>query len=83
MPEGDTILRAALRLARALEGGTVLRVRSVLPALAGAGLAGKRIVRVEARGKHLLFHFNDGRALHSHTRMSGSWHLYRPGERWR
>jgi endonuclease VIII len=83
MPEGDTILRAARALGRALEGRTVVSVRSALPSVSGGGLAGRRILRVEARGKNLLFHFDDGRALHSHMRMSGSWHLYRPAERWR
>jgi endonuclease-8 len=29
-----------------------------------------------------LIHFDDGRALRTHMRMTGSWHLYRPGERW-
>lgn len=37
---------------------------------------------VEAKGKHCLVHFDDGRTLHTHMRMTGSWHLYRPGERW-
>jgi endonuclease VIII len=83
MPEGDTILRAARVLGRALEGRTIVSVRSVLPSLSRGGLAGRRILRVEARGKNLLFHFDDGRALHSHMRMSGSWHLYRPAEHWR
>ena len=45
-------------------------------------LVGARIRGVEARGKHLLIHFEDGRALHSHMGMHGSWHIYRPGERW-
>jgi endonuclease-8 len=47
------------------------------------GLAGERIEAVEARGKHLLIRFSGGRALRTHLRMSGSWHLYRPGEPWR
>jgi endonuclease-8 len=38
---------------------------------------------VEARGKHLLVHFDDGLTLRTHLRMTGSWHLYRTGERWR
>jgi endonuclease-8 len=38
---------------------------------------------VEARGKHLLISFSDGRTLHSHMGMTGSWHLYRPSEPWR
>jgi endonuclease-8 len=40
------------------------------------------IEAVEAHGKHLLIRFDDGRALHSHMRMTGSWHIYRPGEAW-
>lgn len=38
---------------------------------------------VEARGKHLLMRFSTGAALHTHMGMTGSWHLYRPGSRWR
>ncbi len=37
---------------------------------------------MEARGKYLLVHFDDGTTLESHMLMSGSWHLYRVGERW-
>ncbi|HEV2790242.1 MAG TPA: zinc finger domain-containing protein, partial [Solirubrobacterales bacterium] len=35
-----------------------------------------------ARGKHLLLGFGD-LSLRSHLGMSGGWHLYRQGERWR
>jgi endonuclease-8 len=38
---------------------------------------------VEARGKNLLIRFDDGRALVTHMRMIGSWHLYQPGEPWK
>ncbi len=44
---------------------------------------GERIEEVEARGKHLLMRCSGGITLHTHMRMSGSWHLYRQGERWR
>jgi endonuclease-8 len=44
---------------------------------------GTTVTGVEARGKHLLVHFDDGWTLQTHMRMTGSWHLYRPGERWR
>ena len=27
--------------------------------------------------------FDDDRSLYSHMKMEGSWHVYRPGERWR
>ena len=32
-----------------------------------------------SRGKHQLFRFGDGSTLHTHFKMEGSWHLYRPG----
>jgi endonuclease-8 len=82
MPEGDTILRTARTLARVLEGQKIEKFRSPLGNLADAALPGRTVVRVEPRGKHLLFHLDDGRALHSHMRMTGSWHVYRPGETW-
>lgn len=84
MPEGDTIYRAAQTLSKAIGGRLVLRFRSSLPALSAAAprLEGRRIERVEAHGKNLLIHFDEGTALHTHMRMTGSWHIYRPGERW-
>jgi endonuclease-8 len=83
MPEGDTILRAARTLARRLEGKTITAFSSTVPSMARADLLGHAIARVEARGKNLLIHFDDGRALHTHMRMTGSWHVYLPGERWK
>jgi endonuclease-8 len=83
MPEGDTILRAARALGSSLRGKRVVSFESSLPRLAEAGLAGRRVETVEARGKNLLVHFDDGRALRTHMRMTGSWHLYRPNEKWK
>jgi len=37
---------------------------------------------VEARGKHLLIWLSGDLVLRTHMRMHGSWHVYRPGERW-
>ena len=51
--------------------------------LAPAELDGRKLERIETRGKHLLFHFDGGLALHSHLGMRGSWQLYANGERWR
>jgi len=82
MPEGDTIHRAARTLDLALAGQTVSAFESPLPQIASADLEGVSITKVEARGKNLLVLFGDGRVLHTHMRMSGSWHIYRPGERW-
>jgi endonuclease VIII len=81
MPEGDTIHRAARSLRAALAGRELARVEVArnpppLPAV------GATVTGVEARGKHLLVHVSDGLTVHTHQRMTGSWHLYRPGERW-
>lgn len=82
MPEGDTLFRIAATLGKALTGKPLTAFSSTVPALAETNLAGRTVTLVEARGKNLLIHFDDGRALHTHLRMTGSWHLYRPGERW-
>jgi endonuclease VIII len=86
MPEGDTIFRAARALHRALAGQTVTAFDSQLPALnrihEDAPVTGRTIERVIAAGKHLLMHFSGDLVLRTHMRMNGSWHIYRPGERW-
>ncbi len=83
MPEGDTIHRTAATLANALAGEELTRFEA--PRLRRQELPhpGERIEEVEARGKHLLMRCSGGITLHTHMRMNGSWHLYRPGERWR
>ncbi len=87
MPEGDTIFRAAATLHRALAGRTVTRFESVFPALnrvhEDAPLTGRTIESAAAAGKHLLLRLSGDLVLRTHMRMSGSWHLYRPGEPWR
>ncbi len=86
MPEGDTIFRAARTLHRALAGKPVTSFESALPALnrihEDAPVTGRTIERVTAVGKHLLMHFSGDLVLRTHMRMNGSWHIYRPGERW-
>jgi endonuclease-8 len=54
-----------------------------VPQLATTDLAGRSIREVVSRGKHLLTRIDDDLTLHTHFRMDGTWHLYRPGERWR
>ena len=83
MPEGDTIHRAARTLQTALAGRTITRFETVFPQLARVQMAGRTIESVEAAGKNLLMHFSGDVHLRTHMRMNGSWHLYRPGERWR
>lgn len=87
MPEGDTLFRTARTLHRALGGQAVERFQSVLPHLTRVDvdtpLAGRTVESVRAVGKHLLIELSGGLVLRTHMRMSGSWHLYRRGERWR
>ena len=94
MPEGDTIHRAARTLDTALRGQRIERFESVLAQLnrvdADAPIAGRLVERVEARGKHVLMWLSApspvqsgaSLVLRTHMRMHGSWHIYRPGERW-
>jgi endonuclease-8 len=82
MPEGDTIFRAAATLHAVLAGQTILGCESPVPSVASARLEGHVVTSVLARGKNLLIQLDDGRVLHSHMRMHGSWHVYRIGERW-
>jgi endonuclease VIII len=82
MPEGDTIHRTAARLDQALGGRELTRFEA--PRLLFAPFPEGTIIEgAEAVGKHCLVRFDDGRTLRTHMRMTGSWHLYRPGERWR
>jgi endonuclease-8 len=75
-------LRAARTLHRVFAGQTVERASSSRAQVPVESLVGARIERVEARGKNMLMSFDDGRVLYTHMRMHGSWHIYRPGERW-
>ena len=83
MPEGDTVFVAATKLHAALAGTAIDRSDFRVPRLATVDLSGKQIDGVEARGKHLLTRISGGLTLHTHYKMEGSWHLYRPGETWR
>ncbi len=86
MPEGDTIFRTARAMGRALTGKPITGFRSTYPLLTrfndDTPVAGQVVDRVESRGKWLLIHFSGGATLATHMLMSGSWHIYRPGERW-
>src|ERR1039458_4000577 len=86
MPEGDTIFRTARALGRALMGKPITGFRSTYPKLTrfndDTPLAGQTVDGVDSRGKWLLIHFSGGGTLATHMLMSGSWHIYRPGEKW-
>ena len=92
MPEGDTVWLAGRRLHDALAGRPLTHADLRVPQHATADLAGRTVTEVVSRGKHLLFRLDgsgsggdvgDPLTLHTHFRMDGTWHLYRPGDRWR
>lgn len=71
----------------ALAGQDLVRTDFRVPALAAVDLTDHTVHEVVARGKHMLTRLTGAGSqpltLHTHFRMDGSWHLYRPGERWR
>jgi endonuclease-8 len=73
---------AGKRLRAALAGQRLVRGELRHPRLVEYDLAGRTVTDVVSVGKHLFTRFDDGRSLHSHFRMDGSWHLYRPGMAW-
>ncbi len=70
MPEGDTIRRLAARI-DGLGGQMVVTATFRHPRLATVRLERRTIQSADARGKHLLIRFDDGRTLHAHMLMQG------------
>jgi endonuclease VIII len=86
VPEGDTVWRTARHLDQALSGSTLTSSDLRVPALATTDLSGFAVEGTVSRGKHILTRLSSGESaltLHTHLKMEGSWHLYRPGSRWR
>src|SRR3954468_1046931 len=83
MPEGDTLFRTAAGLRPFLVGRTVTAARARQPGPQAGRLVGATVTGVEAQGKNLLIRFDNGLEVRTHLQMNGSWHRYRPGERWR
>jgi endonuclease-8 len=94
MPEGDTIYRTATVLRRLLEGKRLTGFETTVPQVAATiarrQVVGRVISEVTPRGKHLLIVFREPDAgpsadlvLHTHMRMTGSWHVYHAGVSWK
>ena len=82
MPELPEVERAARRLGRAAAGKTIAAVKAIHPALRrklspaqSRAARGKRIDRIERRGKHQLLHLDSGDTLVVHFRMNGDWEI--------
>lgn len=73
---------AAQRLRTVLAGRALTRSEFRVPQLATTDLTGRRVLAVEARGKHLLTRLEGDVTLHTHFRMDGSFRLFRPTARW-
>ena len=82
MPEGDTVFQTARQQNAALAGSVLTGCDIRVPKFATVDLSGETVREVVARGKHLFHRIGDF-SLHSHLKMEGAWHAYRPGERWR
>jgi endonuclease-8 len=86
VPEGDTIFRTARALQQGFAGLKITTFETAYAPLASvhdqSPVTGRVIERAESRGKWLLIHFSGDLILATHMLMSGSWHIYRVGERW-
>ena len=80
MPELPEVEIAMRELRAAAEGRRLVQLdvrhpslRKRVPPRARRAVAGRRIDRVERRGKHQLLHLDDGAIVHVHFRMAGDW----------
>ncbi len=86
VPEGDSVYKAARRLAAALVGRTVTASDFRVPQHATADLSGREVLAFDSRGKHMLTRFSAGAdrtalTLHTHFEMDGAWQVVGPGKR--
>ena len=82
MPELPEVERAARALSRAALGKTISSVKAIHPAhkrklspAQSRSVRGRKIDRIERRGKHQLLHLDNGDALVVHFRMNGDWEI--------
>ncbi len=82
MPELPEVERAARALSRAALGKTIASVKAIHPALKrklspeqARSVRGRKIDRIERRGKHQLLHLDNGATLVVHFRMNGDWEI--------
>ncbi len=82
MPEGDTVWQTARRLHTALAGKTLTLSDFRVPKYATVDLAGRPVLDVTPRGKHLLTRVGGDLTIHTHLGMEGSWKVYADEQRW-
>lgn len=83
MPEGPEIRRAADSLEQAVVGQPLTAVFFAYEWLKPYEemLIGKRIARIETRGKAMLTHFSNDLVLYSHNQLYGVWRVVKSGQR--
>ncbi|MGB1502951.1 MAG: hypothetical protein ACPHAQ_04530, partial [Ilumatobacteraceae bacterium] len=82
MIEASAIRRSASAMRTALVGQQTICFSSRKLSGPAPGV-GRVIERVERDGREFEFTWDDGLVLHTNLRRSGSWDLYRVGDRWR
>lgn len=79
MAEGDSLVRIARKLEPAMLGREIVSASAPNPRSTlrqhARRLEGRRVERIETRGKHLLVHLDGGLSLHSHLGMNGGWRV--------
>jgi len=81
VPEGDSVWKAARRMAAGLVGRTVTASEFRVPHYATADLSGREVLAFDSLGKHMLTRFGGGVTLHTHFEMDGAWQLVGAGKR--
>ena len=74
--------RTARRLDQALSGRRLVESDFRVPRLAHLDLRGEAVEETVSKGKHILTRLPEV-TVHTHLKMDGSWHVYRPASRWR
>ena len=82
MPEGPEVRREADRVGGAIEGRVIRDVWFAFDALQQwqRRLQGRRVRKVEARGKAMLIRFEGALNIYSHNQLYGRWYVSKPGK---
>jgi endonuclease-8 len=83
VPEGDTLARTSATLHRWLAGREITAATTRVDGFPADRLVGHTVEAVDAWGKNLMIRLDGGEVIHSHMRMTGSWHVYSEGQLWR
>ena len=82
MPEGPEIRLAADKIAKVIEGQSIEAIEVGLAHLVAPAkeLSGRRVEKVETRGKAMLIHFDNEQSIYSHNQLYGVWKTCKRGK---